>query len=111
MPRTLILLPSFEKKLLTLSKPHAERIYKMINRLRESGMSSLKILDSEENYILAEMRSFSPPYRLYVVADTASEKYYLLDWVHKEQQTKAIRALKEKLSLAINAGLENVFGL
>jgi hypothetical protein len=55
------------------------------------------------------MKVMKPPYRLYVIVNEKANKYYIAEWEHKEKQNKVIGELKHKLSLALEAGLENVF--
>ncbi len=38
-----------------------------------------------------------------------TNKYYIVDWEHKEKQEKVINKLKGKLSVAINVGLDKIF--
>jgi hypothetical protein len=73
------------------------------------GKNALKILDVEGHYLLCEMKVMKPPYRLYVIVNQKTNKYYIAKWEHKEKQNKVIGELKYKLSLAVEAGLENIF--
>jgi len=106
---TVILLPSFQKKLEEMNKAHLKIILKLIKKLERMGMNALKILDVEEHYLLCEMKVMKPPYRLYVIVNQKTNKYYIAEWEHKEKQSKIIGELKYKLSLAVEAGLEKVF--
>ena len=73
------------------------------------GKNALKILDVEDYYLLCEMKVMRPPYRLYVIVDQKSDRYYIADWEHKENQEKVINELKRRLSLAIKFGLDEIF--
>ena len=106
---TVVLLPSFQKKLKEINKAHLKIILKLIKKLERMGKNALKILDVEEHYLLCEMKVMKPPYRLYVIVNEKANKYYIAEWEHKEKQNKVIGELKHKLSLALEAGLENVF--
>ena len=106
-----VLLPSFEEAIITKYRTHAERIRKMISRLRKDGKSAVKILDVEGNYVLGEMKSHRPPYRLYVVFNEKKDTCYVVDWKHKKEQENTISELKLRLSLALEYRFETVFGL
>jgi hypothetical protein len=77
--------------------------------LEKRGKNDLKILDVQDNYLLTEMKVMNPPYRLYVIVDQNTNKFYIVEWEHKEKQDKVIEELKRKLSLAIGLGLEEIF--
>src|SRR3989344_3291085 len=94
----IIILPSFQEKLSRIKdKAHLNLIYKLTKKLSVMGKSALKILSVADNYLLCELKVMRPPYRLYVVADQATERYYPLAWEHKQNQDKIISELKEKL--------------
>jgi len=86
-----------------------EIILKFFDKLRDKGTNAIKILYLVENYILGEMKSYEPPYRLYVVLDQEDSKFYIIDWEHKNRQQQIIVRLKSKLKTAIKIGLEAVF--
>jgi mRNA-degrading endonuclease RelE of RelBE toxin-antitoxin system len=106
---TVILLPSFQKKLEKINKAHLKIILKLIKKLERMGKNALKILDVEEYYLLCEMKVMRPPYRLYVIVNQKTNEYYIAEWEHKEKQNKVIGELKHKLSLAVEVGLEKIF--
>jgi len=81
----------------------------MIEKLKKLGKNAVKILDVQDNYLLTEMKRNNPPYRLYIIIDQKNDIYYITEWEHKKEQEKIISELKQKLSLAIKTGLENVF--
>jgi hypothetical protein len=106
----IILIPSLQYKLTDKAyRSHLDRISALKDKLGRMGKNTLKTLDVEGPYILAEMKVLRPPYRLYVIVNEASEKYYLVDWEHKQNQEKVIRGLKGKLELSIKFGVEKVF--
>lgn len=78
-------------------RPHGKIILKLINKIRKLGLNALKILDVEDIYLLCEMKVNKPPYRLYVIVDQKSNRFYLVDWEHKSKQEKIIENLKKKL--------------
>ena len=105
-----ILIPSFQMKLKKSKfKAHLKTIFRLIKKLRKMGKNALNILDVQEHYLLCEMKVMRPPYRLYVIVDQKTNKYYIVDWEHKEKQEKVINKLKSKLSVAINVGLDKIF--
>lgn len=73
----------------------------MLEKLASRGKNALKILDVQDRYLLGEMRSYRPPYRLYVYVDQERDEYYAVRWEHKDRQEKVIRELKERLYKAI----------
>ena len=81
----------------------------MIKKLEKMGKNALKILDVEEFYLLGEMKVMRPPYRLYVIVDQKTDRYYVVEWEHKEKQKRVIGELKRKLSLATKFTLEKIF--
>ena len=105
-----VLIPSLERKLKTKRyKSHARMIYRLIKKLRRLGKNAVKILDVEDYYLLAEMKTKRPPYRLYIIINQRNDTYYVVEWAHKEQQEKIINELKYKLSLAVKFGLDQLF--
>lgn len=106
----IIILPSFQEKLSRIKdKSHINLISKLIKKLAAMGKNALKILTVIDNYLLCEMKVMRPPYRLYVIVDQSSEKYYVADWEHKQKQEKAIGELREKLAQAVKIGLDKIF--
>jgi len=55
------------------------------------------------------MKVKRPPYRLYVIVDQKNKIFYLVEWEHKNHQRKIIDKLKNKLSSAIEFGIENIW--
>src|SRR3989338_9165942 len=108
MENEIILLPSLQEKLSGRFRSHAKIILSLIEKLKYHGKDSLKILDVTDQYLLCEMKVMKPPYRLYVVVDQSSNKFYVAAWDHKERQRKIIDQLRYKMSLAVKSGLENV---
>ena len=108
MKNEVILIPSFQIAL-NKTKSHARIILKLIQKLERMGKNTLKILDVQDQYLLCEMKVMKPPYRLYVIADQKSNKYYVVEWEHKQKQEKIIKELKNKLSLAVNFSLDKIF--
>lgn len=90
-------------------KSHLKLIFKLAKKLEIMGKNSLKILTVIDNYILCEMKVMRPPYRLYVIVDQSTDKYYFADWAHKQKQEKVIMDLTEKLAQAIKIGLDKTF--
>lgn len=107
---TVILLPSLQQKLATAKfRSHRKIIDRLIEKLERMGKNALKVLDIEGLYLLCEMRVMRPPYRLYVIADQRSNKYYVAEWEHKDKQERVIAHLKGKLSSAMRFGLGETF--
>ncbi len=102
----IVLLPTLEKKLKKIKDKHQiKRVYSFYQKIKRSGLKQAKPLFSMPPYHLFEFKSMRPPYRLYIIYDADSKTAYMYDWVHKEQQEKAINELKE----SIKRGLMNVF--
>ena len=81
----------------------------MVEKLENQGKNALKILDVQDHYLLGEMKVMRPPYRLYVIVDQKNDKFYIVEWQHKERQEKIINELRGKLLQAISLGLERIF--
>ncbi|HLC59564.1 MAG TPA: hypothetical protein VJH34_03505 [archaeon] len=110
MANNIVIVPSFQKKLESKKfRPHLKIIYRLINKLRQSGRNGLKILDVENNYLVCEMKVNSPPYRLYVIVDQIKDTYYVVHWEHKKRQKQIINELKVKLRIATNFVLDKIF--
>ena len=78
-----------------LGKKHVAIVKKLIKKLKERGLRSAKHLYSVSGISLYEMKSRSPPYRLYVIKE--KHQVRIVDWVHKEKQKIFIRNLKKSL--------------
>lgn len=104
----IVILPSFERKLKKLEKTHQERILKITKQIKERGLGSLKILRVKDKYLLTEYKSKRPPYRLYVFVDQDKRLFYIVDWIHKNKQKKAIKKLSSLLEKGLGTGLEQV---
>ena len=106
----IVLVPSFKKKLEKKKcQSHLEVIFKLIKKLERLGESSVKILDAQGKYLLGEMRSKEPPYRLYVIIDREKKIIFAVDWEHKEHQKRIISKLRGGLSSMIRLGLRDIF--
>ncbi len=109
-PENIELAPAFKEKLQKpMYRPHLDIIHNLIRKLGLMGIGCLKIIDIEDGLLLGEMKVMRPPYRLYVIVDQKSKKFYVMDWEHKQKQPKVISGLKEKLSLAVQMGMSNIF--
>lgn len=107
-----IIVPSFQSELDKLKdKKQFELILKSIKKIERLGKNSLKILHVRGKYLLGEIKFKRPPYRLYVITDQASEKFYIVRWEHKEKQQKTINQLKERLEYAFKTGIKNIIDL
>jgi len=110
MQNELILVPSLQEKLKDAKyRSHLQTISRLLRKLQNMGKNALKILDVEDCYLLCEMKVMRPPYRLYVVLDQKNNRFYIVDWAHKEKQEKLIQELSGKLSSAIKVGLDKIF--
>lgn len=110
MTANVVLLPSLKEKIQNRKfRSHLKIISNLIIKLEKMGKNALKTLDVEDYYLLCEMKTMKPPYRLYVIVNEKTNTFYIVDWEHKERQNKVINELKNKLSLAIQIGFEKVF--
>ena len=110
MKNEIILTPSFQEKIKGNNyRSHLNIIQKLVKKLESMGKNALKILDVEKNYLLCEMKVMRPPYRLYVIVEQKENKYYIVDWEHKDNQEKIINELKGKLGLALEFSLDKIF--
>lgn len=106
----IVLTESFRKSYSKIKdKGQKKIILNFFDRLSEQGANAVKILYIIDNYILSEMKSHSPPYRLYIVLDQSEDKFYIVGWEHKDKQQHVIEKMKLKLKAAIKMGVEAVF--
>jgi hypothetical protein len=97
----IILLPSLQNKLADRRYGSHKAVILMLKRkLGRLGISALKILAVEGNYVIAELKAHRPPYRLYVAYDQQHSVFYLVEWEHKSKQDEIISKIKGKLALA-----------
>ena len=102
--------PSFEKEIYKMPKDHQRRVLKFIDKLEMMGRNALnRVLDVKGKYLLAEMKSNKPPYRLYVYFDQEINVFYIVAWEHKKQQEKIINELRSKMKDTIKFGLKSIF--
>jgi hypothetical protein len=105
-----ILTESFRKAYSKIKDGGQKRIIlNFFDRLSEQGANAVKILYLIDHYILSEMKSHSPPYRLYIILDQSENKFYIVGWVHKDKQQQTIEKMKFKLKAAIKTGVEAIF--
>ena len=106
------IIPSFQKEIGRIrDKKQVELILKSFKKIERMGMNCLKLLLVANKYALGEIKFKRPPYRLYVIVDQESEKYYLIRWDHKKDQQKVINELKYKLESAVHMGMKNIMDL
>jgi len=105
----IVITQTFKRELERIGKDHLKRILQLLEKLRKEGKNALKILDVEGKFILGELKSKKPPYRLYIYVDQENDVYYVVSWEHKKVQKKIITKLKEKLRLALFTSLEEIF--
>ena len=101
--------PAFIKRIKRLNRIHKNRIKSLIEKLEEEGIHATKILSSYKDYVLCEMKSSNPPYRLYAIYDQKEKIFYVLEWEHKNKQRKIIRQLIKKLSTGVELGIRSIF--
>ena len=100
---------AFLNRIKKLSKDHKRRIKKFIEKIERKGIHATKIITSHEDYVLCEMKSKKPPYRLYIVYDQKSKVFYILRWEHKNKQKIIIDKLNQKLKGGIEFGIISIF--
>ncbi len=100
---------SFERELRKLNPQHKSRIRKLIEKVEKEGLHSLRILSMQGNYILGEVKSRRPPYRLYVIYDQKTKIFFVVKWAHKNEQQRTINTLQRKLQEALDLGIEELF--
>ena len=100
---------AFLKRVKRLNRIHKNRIKNLIEKLEREGIHATKILSSYKDYVLCEMKSSNPPYRLYIIYDQKEKIFYILEWEHKNKQRKIIRQLIKKLSISIELGIRSIF--
>jgi len=105
-----ILTDSFRKSYSKIKDNGQKKIIlNFFDRLSEQGANAVKILYVIDNYILSEMKSHNPPYRLYIVLDQSEDKLYIVGWEHKNKQQQVIEKMKLKIKAAIKMGVEAIF--
>ncbi len=110
MPFTIVSTPAFMRRVKKLKKDHKNRIKKFIEKIEKEGLHTLKILTTQNDYILGEIKSSKPPYRLYVVYDQKTKIFYALLWESKNKQKKIIRKLTKQLKMGVDIGINYIFG-
>lgn len=113
MPKfEVIIVPSFQEEINKIKdKKQLELILKSVKKIESLGKNSLKVLYVRDSYLLGEIKFKRPPYRLYVIAEQESEKFYAVRWEHKKEQEKVILQLKERLSHIFEIGIKNISDL
>ena len=91
----------FNEEFKRLNKLHKDRIIKMIRRLESEGLNAVKILTNFNNFILCEMKSHKPPYRLYIIYDQGDKIFYVFKWEHKDKQEEFLSQLNASFNEAI----------
>ena len=92
-----------------LNRTHKKRIKKLIEKIEEEGIHATKIIASHGDYILCEMKSKKPSYRMYIIYNQKLKTFYVMGWEHKNKQRMIINKLNKKLKDGIEFGLKSIF--
>jgi len=104
----IVILPSFEQEIKKIELSHRKRILTLIRKIESSGLNALKILKVKGKYLLAEVKSKQPPYRLYVFVDQEKKIFYIAKWEHKKEQKRIVKKLSKILEKSLEQGLEQI---